>query len=133
MALIQCPECGGNVSSNAKACIHCGSPLTVPDYSLKVLLTDTTGMVAGNTIQTVAKLKYTFTDDQTGTVLAEGYNHEVVTLNIDKPTTIRCHLGRGFKDAILNYTPRENAKYKIIVINGLFNARIEFREVDHFS
>ena len=133
MALIQCPECGGNVSSNAKSCIHCGNPLTTPDYSLKVLLTDTSGMVAGHTVQTVAKIKYTFTDDKTGKVLGEGYNHEVVTLNIDKPTTIRCHLGRGFKDAILDYKPRENAKYKIICINGLFNARIEFQQVDNFN
>lgn len=38
MALIQCPECGGSVSSNAKHCIHCGSPLGAPDYSLKVQL-----------------------------------------------------------------------------------------------
>jgi len=27
MALIDCPECGGLVSSEAKACIHCGFPL----------------------------------------------------------------------------------------------------------
>jgi hypothetical protein len=78
-------------------------------------------------------ITYTFTDDKTGEVLAEGYNHEVVTLNIDKPTIIRCHLGRGVKDAILDYKPRENAKYKIICINGLFNARIEFQQVDNFN
>lgn len=28
MALIKCPECGGNVSDKAAACIHCGCPLT---------------------------------------------------------------------------------------------------------
>ena len=27
MALIKCPECGGNVSDKAPACIHCGFPL----------------------------------------------------------------------------------------------------------
>lgn len=27
MALIKCPECGGNVSDKAPACIHCGYPL----------------------------------------------------------------------------------------------------------
>ena len=25
--LIKCPECGGNVSDKAPACIHCGFPL----------------------------------------------------------------------------------------------------------
>ena len=27
MALIQCPECGQNVSDKAEKCIHCGCPL----------------------------------------------------------------------------------------------------------
>lgn len=27
MALIKCPECGGQVSDKAPACIHCGYPL----------------------------------------------------------------------------------------------------------
>jgi len=27
MALIKCPECGGNISDKAPACIHCGFPL----------------------------------------------------------------------------------------------------------
>lgn len=29
MALIKCPECGGNVSDKAPACIHCGYPLSL--------------------------------------------------------------------------------------------------------
>lgn len=27
MPIIQCPDCGGNVSDRAEACIHCGFPL----------------------------------------------------------------------------------------------------------
>ena len=27
MALIQCPECGGKLSDQAKVCVHCGYPL----------------------------------------------------------------------------------------------------------
>lgn len=44
MALIKCPECGKEISSKAKMCIHCGYPLeelnnivsseTVEDYDL---------------------------------------------------------------------------------------------------
>lgn len=30
MALIKCPECGGNVSDKAPMCIHCGYPLHGP-------------------------------------------------------------------------------------------------------
>lgn len=32
MALITCPECGGNVSDKAKTCIHCGYPL-IEDFT----------------------------------------------------------------------------------------------------
>lgn len=28
MAIIQCPECGKEVSDKTKSCIHCGYPLT---------------------------------------------------------------------------------------------------------
>lgn len=28
MAIIKCPECGGQVSDKADQCIHCGYPLT---------------------------------------------------------------------------------------------------------
>lgn len=28
MALKQCPDCNGKVSSNAKTCPHCGNPMT---------------------------------------------------------------------------------------------------------
>ena len=133
MALIQCPECGGNVSSNAKTCIHYGNPLTAPDYSLKVQLGDTSKTINGTMVQTAAKMTYTFTNDKTGETLAVANQHQTVTINVSEATTIRCHVGRGFADAILEYIPRENAKYKIIVINTFFKARIEFQEVDNFN
>lgn len=30
MALIDCPECGKQISDKAASCIHCGNPLTQP-------------------------------------------------------------------------------------------------------
>jgi hypothetical protein len=35
MALNSCPECGGKVSSNAKACPHCGHSITSGRDSLE--------------------------------------------------------------------------------------------------
>ena len=35
MALIKCPECGGQVSDKAEACIHCGYPLKQNDLDKK--------------------------------------------------------------------------------------------------
>lgn len=48
MALIACPDCGGQVSDQALACPHCGRPLqTVP--SLQVLRRE------AHTLQSLAK------------------------------------------------------------------------------
>lgn len=33
MALIQCPECGVNVSEKAEKCIHCGCPLDSANHN----------------------------------------------------------------------------------------------------
>ena len=37
MALIKCPECGGQVSDRADVCIHCGYPLK--EIKEKVIVT----------------------------------------------------------------------------------------------
>lgn len=133
MALIRCPECGATVSSNAQYCIHCGSPLTPPDYSLKIQLGDCSKMINGTMVQTAAKMTFTFTDARTGVVLAVGNQNQIVTINVFQPTLIRCHVGRGFPDAYLEYYPRVNAKYKLIIINSFFKSRIDFQPVDFFN
>ena len=133
MALIQCPDCGGNVSSNAKQCIHCGAPLVAPDTSLKIKLGGSTRILNGKPIVTRVNLPYVFTDDKTGKTLATANQEQIVALQLSKPTTIRCHLGRGWADAVLEYIPREGAKYRVVMIDTLFKARLEFQEVDHFD
>ena len=37
MALINCPECNGQVSDKAKQCIHCGYPLKNPDGIYRIV------------------------------------------------------------------------------------------------
>ncbi len=38
MAIINCPECGGQISSTAKQCVHCGCKITVCNECGKVIL-----------------------------------------------------------------------------------------------
>ena len=38
MALIQCPECGGNVSTAATVCPHCGFPIAVSNQNENICL-----------------------------------------------------------------------------------------------
>lgn len=86
-------------------------PKEISPYAVQVKLYDT-GYDTGS--RAAFKMIYTFTDADTGVGLGRGTQFEILTLNVDKPTRIKCHLGRGFKDVILNYIPRENAKYRVI-------------------
>lgn len=122
MALITCPDCGKEVSDRAKSCIHCGCPLEKPDYTVKIKTPRDRG--------TIVKVTYTFLDGKTGKVLATAHQNEVVSLEITEPMQLVCHLGRGFRDAILNYIPHPGARYKIVTINEFFYSEMRFQEVD---
>ena len=37
MALIKCPDCGKNVSSNAKSCLNCGCPIKSGSETIELL------------------------------------------------------------------------------------------------
>ncbi len=123
MALIKCPDCGQMVSDRAKACIHCGCPLSEPDYTVKIK--------TPKFQEAIYKVTHTFTDDSTGRVLATAYQNQVVSIKLDKPTRIRCHL-RGWKDSFLDYTPHENARYNMVIMPGWVQT-ISFQEVDHID
>lgn len=125
MSLIRCPECQKEVSDKAENCVHCGYPMKAPDFIVK--------FKTPTSPNTIVRLKYTFYDDSTKQVLAKAQQGEIVSLKIEKPTIIRVHLGRGFKDAILKYEPHQSAKYCILQRNTIFNARILIQEVDFFD
>ena len=71
--------------------------------------------------------------EKTGKTLAEGFKGETITLQLDKPTTIRCHAGLA-KDGFLEYIPHENAKYNVFLNpkGGIRNSVI-FNEVDYID
>ena len=71
-----------------------------------------------------ATMQFTLTDAESGKVLATGTQNQILTLKLAGPTVINCHVGRGFKDAVLFYGGEENAKYKLIP-NSRTGLRIE--------
>ena len=55
MALIQCSECGKQISSNAESCPHCGNPIhnkqtTIPSYENKTVRVTCWGLGGSNAI-----------------------------------------------------------------------------------
>lgn len=125
MSLIKCPECKKEVSDKAESCLHCGYPIKPLNFIVKFKIPISP--------KSIVRVKYTFYDDSTQQVLAEAQQGEVVSLKIEKPTIIRVHLGRGFKDAILKYEPHQGAKYCILERNTILKPKILIQEVDFFD
>lgn len=50
MALIQCSECGKQISSNAESCPHCGNPIHIPSYENKTVRVTCWGLGGSNAI-----------------------------------------------------------------------------------
>ena len=78
------------------------------------------------------QLTYVFTDGN-GKQLGTAHQNERISFEIDEPTTITVHLGRGFKDAKINYVPGGTKKYQISQVNTLFGAHVSIQEVDVFD
>jgi ribosomal protein L7/L12 len=65
MGLINCPECGKEISDKASACIHCGFPLEQKDKLYKLVLLN----IKGNYVMTLKLIR-----DITGYGLQEAKN-----------------------------------------------------------
>ena len=57
-------------------------------------------------------VEYIVTDDNTGEVLAKAGLGETMTFELNKTSTLRCHL-RGYKDALIKYVPNGTKYYRI--------------------
>lgn len=146
-ALKPCPDCGRPVSAKARMCVHCGAPLAAaapvapaapiapalpvaPIAPTDAPLTIKLGASKKDRELKKSKLIYVITDDATGETLATATHNQTVTLNLTKPTTIRCHFKKGGKDAILNYMPGENANYRVVSVDKLFGKpQLEFQAI----
>lgn len=124
MALINCPDCKKEVSNRADKCIFCGCPLNEEEYIVKFKTPANIGIL---------KTKIKFYNDKTKELLAEDITGGVVSIKITEPTTIRIKIGKGWKDAILEYKPHSNARYCIVLRNSLFSSWLVAQEVDLFD
>lgn len=122
MAMINCPECGNLVSDKAKACIHCGFVLAKEKNILRIK--------TPNEPQVQVKLSYQFIDKQTGAVLGIVNQNQIFEVELNKPTTIVCHLGKGWEDIELAYKPNGIQRYTINKVNGCLYGSMSFAKID---
>lgn len=122
MAMINCPECGNLISDKAKTCIHCGVCLAKEKNILRIK--------TPYDPRVQVKVTYQFIDKSTGRLLGKINQNQTIEIELDKPTIVVCHLGRGFKDCELEYKPNGKQSYMISNVNGCFYSSINFTKVD---
>lgn len=106
MPMIKCPECGNDVSDKAKACIHCGFPISnlTPIQgiaTIKVGKLDITNLWA----------KATIIDEDTGAEIAKIRKGESFTIKVDKTINIKVKFGPMMRAATATLNPNEGVKY----------------------
>ena len=121
MALIKCPECGKEVSDQAKTCIHCGAPLNVKNGAITVKCR----MLNGS----MMKANITTSDGRTLASIRQG-GVESFTITKDEQVTVSCF---GFKSVtgVLKYAGSN--RYEISCTPGLFVARLALNHVDNID
>lgn len=122
MALINCPECGKEVSDKAQTCINCGCPLAGinPAGSVAVAVNGP-GMVQ----------MYIF-NMENGQILWNGRNGEIARFNVEKETEIsiigsmeKRHPERGAKAVV-----RGGRRYEYKMRKSFWGGEYVINEID---
>lgn len=134
MALIECPECGQKVSSNAATCIHCGSPLQKEKNMLSIRMARIS-MTRGGLGEFISDSSFDIIDDESGAKLANVKEGQVWNIELDVPKKLRFHFCRGLKgigpkDLIFDYVPNGVARYEMELIKGFWRHSFALNKVD---
>ena len=128
MALINCPECGKEVSDKAKSCIHCGCPLvdllmTEGEVRIKMpnnIVEGWVGLFSSRDASVV---------DTHGKILWRGKHGENARFTIDAPTKVIIELGGWANEVVGEVCPKR--KYSLVQDMGVHMlATFRLTEVD---
>ena len=128
MALIQCSECGKEVSDKATACPNCGCPLAEMSTSglVKIKL-PRTEQISGGWIGLLSSKDAYISSN--GKILWRGKHGQTASFTIDKPTNITINLGTWGNPVNGTVSPR--TKYELIQDYGFhMKATFKLSEVD---
>ena len=127
MPLINCPDCGKEVSDRAKACIHCGCPLEELQTSGPVRIKMPNNIVEG--LVGLFSSRRAAVSDKNGKLLWEGKHGENANFTIEEPTDIVVDLG-GWANSVEG-TVYPKKKYSLVQDMGVHMlATFRITEVD---
>lgn len=111
MALIKCPECKRDISSNAQTCIHCGFPIQEQISKGKVIFrtsNDFIGQLGRYTVK-----------DENGLVIATLKANDSIEIGIDADTSFYVCYSGGFTPLKEAFAPADSvSQFSIGLANG---------------
>lgn len=128
LALINCPECGKEVSDKAKSCPNCGCPIedSRPDGMVRIKMCALKAGFNGKQEVTLS--------DSNGKTLWTGYVGQIAEVYFEGTTTIEVqyhlslmHYG-GTCSGVVD--PSKGKKYAVQVRQGIMKTVMEFQMVD---
>lgn len=127
MALINCPECGKEISDKAKSCPNCGCPIAEVSKSGTVRIKMPNNIVEG--WAGLFSSRDCSISDNTGKLLWSGLHGENASFVIEEPTLIEINLGSWANPVSGRVEPHK--KYSLIQDTGAhWKATFRLTEVD---
>lgn len=121
MALIKCPECGKEVSSQAVACPVCGFPIAKANPK---------GTVAIRITEQLA-VKIRITNVATGKLICQASPGEVARFEVDGPTTISlCGPLSSSDNPKYHHKVEAGGRYEYKCVQSFFSAEFKLIRVD---
>lgn len=133
MALINCPECGKQISDKAASCPNCGYPIADQPITTRAMTGDAlikipnTERFASGWVGLFCSKKAMITSG--GRMIWEGHHGETARLKIEKPTKIEIDLGGMVNNIFGEVEPGK--RYELVQDQGVHMlATFRLSEVD---
>lgn len=116
MAIIQCPECGNNVSNSAKNCPNCGYPIAENTNDLIRIKIEQSPVVRGEIV--------TIKDMVSGKKLCSVPAGSIAEIKSNKPIMIGFYGLTNIPMCMETVSPANGGKYKASWGAGIFSPKI---------
>ena len=130
MALINCPECGRQVSDKAAACPDCGYPIASAKAggSVSIKINNNIIDARGFSGSVAASVAIVQVNDNRGQLLGEGKLGSVIRFRADNEVNVTIRLKHGV--TMYSGPVRPNCRYELTRLPSLILSKFALNEID---
>lgn len=125
MALIQCPECGKDISDTSDICIHCGFPLEKPKKINWIKKHKKKVIIAGVVVALLAFIIFLFSKGKSLLPHTIQNTELMKLLDYSSETQIKNQLGKEYEHEYYDVLNSSSDNYKDVLIDGKKYSKVE--------